>query len=160
MKEFLLSIQHQSALTHLNENLNMSSSSPSNSILDFSGICRLDLKVRISFFTVQFVISSKGMNEISTKTTEYHSLEILLTQKNPSIRFQQHREREMKELSDLQSIPASQQLQPIVPEKSANTNEKFRSGSSLKMTGQSLDHIHGFSFRFFLAQRPSSRLKE
>ena len=78
------------------------------------------------------------MNEISTKSTEYQSLEALLTQKNPSIRFQQYREREMKELLDLQSIPASQQLQPIVPEKSANTNEKFRSGSSMKMAGQFL----------------------
>lgn len=76
------------------------------------------------------------MNEISTKSREYQSLETLLIQKNPSIRFQQYRERELKELLETQSLAATQTLQPTVAEKPTNTNEKVRSSSSLKMAGQ------------------------
>ncbi len=49
VKEFLLSIQQQSALTHFNDTLNLSSSTTINSLMDFSGLCRLELKVNISF---------------------------------------------------------------------------------------------------------------
>ncbi|CAF3483376.1 unnamed protein product [Rotaria sp. Silwood1] len=84
------------------------------------------------------------MNDISTKSPEYQSLEALLAQKSPLFRFQQFREREAKELFDLQSIQPSQQLQQPIPEKTTNVSEKTRVPSSAKPTNQ----------------RPTSRLKD
>ncbi|CAF3653656.1 unnamed protein product [Adineta steineri] len=132
VKEFLLSVQQQSALTHFSDALNMSSSSITTttpSLMDFSGLCRLELK---------------GMNDISIKSSDYQSLETILTQKNPSTRFQQFKERETKELLDQQSTQSSQQLQPSVPDKTTNISEKTRAGTILKSTNQ----------------RPSSRSKD
>ena len=67
---------------------------------------------------------------------EYQLLETLLAQKNPSIRFQQFKERESRELLDPQSIPAPQQLQPTLADKTTNTSEKTRAGSSMKTAGK------------------------
>jgi hypothetical protein len=61
-------------------------------------------------------------------------LETLLSQKNPSIRFQILKERETKELLDPQSIQSSQQLQPSFSDKATNISEKTRAGSSYKST--------------------------
>jgi hypothetical protein len=72
------------------------------------------------------------MNDISTKSVEYQTLESLLIQKNPSIRFQQFKEREAKELLD----STAQQLQATLSEKTSNALERARAGSSLKMTGE------------------------
>lgn len=74
------------------------------------------------------------MNDISTRSLEYQSLENLLIQKNPSNRFQQIKDRETKELFDQQSIQTSQQLQPILPEKSTNISEKSRTNTNTKTT--------------------------
>jgi UDP-3-O-[3-hydroxymyristoyl] glucosamine N-acyltransferase len=74
----------------------------------------------------------KGMDDISTKSSEYQSLETLLIQKSPPVRFQQVRERESKELFDAQTIHPTQQLQPSLPEKATNISEKTRIGSSVK----------------------------
>jgi hypothetical protein len=74
------------------------------------------------------------MSEISTKSIEYQSLETLLMQKNPSIRFQQLKEREAKELHEA-SISIPQQFQSTLTDKLASTLDKARAGSSLKMTG-------------------------
>ncbi|CAF3795688.1 unnamed protein product [Rotaria socialis] len=125
VREFLLSLEQQSAFTNANDIFNLSSTATAP-LMNFSGLCRLELK---------------GMNDISTKSSEYQSIEILLTQKSPLLRFQQLREREPKESFDLQSI---QQLQQSISEKTANTLEKPRTGSSSKPTNQ----------------RPTSRLKE
>jgi hypothetical protein len=54
------------------------------------------------------------MNDISIKSPIYQSLEALLLQKNPTIRFQQIKEREAKDLLDQQPVQVSQ---PILPEK-------------------------------------------
>ncbi|CAF3894964.1 unnamed protein product [Rotaria sordida] len=131
VREFLLSIQQQSALTSFNDAFNLSSSTTTTttSSTNFLGLCRLELK---------------GMNDISTKSSEYQSLETLLAQKNPLYRFQQLREREAKELLDLQLIPPSQQLQQSISEKTTNISEKTRIPSSAKSTNQ----------------RPTSRLKD
>jgi len=59
------------------------------------------------------------MNDISRKSPEYQSLETLLIQKNPLIRFQQVKERENKELLDPQLIQSS-------------LTEKTRTSSSMK----------------------------
>lgn len=88
------------------------------------------------------------MNDISMKSREYQSLETLLNQKNPSIRFQQYKERELKELLEAQSNVVLQTLQPTIPEKSTNINEKLRSGSSLKMAGQFITLIRRLRFAF------------
>ncbi|CAF3585357.1 unnamed protein product, partial [Rotaria sp. Silwood2] len=77
------------------------------------------------------------------KSSEYQSLETLLAQKSPLFRFQQFREREAKELFDLQSIQLSQQLQQPISEKT-NISEKTRILTSAKPTNQ----------------RPTSRLKD
>jgi hypothetical protein len=62
-------------------------------------------------------------------------LETLLSQKNPSIRFQILKERETKELLDPQSIQSSQQqLQTSFSDKATNISEKIRAGSSYKST--------------------------
>jgi len=61
-------------------------------------------------------------------------LETLLSQKNPSIRFQILKERETKELVDSQSIQSSQQLQPSFSDKATNISEKPQAGSSYKST--------------------------
>ncbi|CAF4330519.1 unnamed protein product, partial [Adineta steineri] len=74
------------------------------------------------------------MNDISIKSPDYQSLETILTQKNPSTRFQQFKERETKELLDQQSTQSSQQLQPSVPDKTTNISEKTRAGAILKST--------------------------
>jgi hypothetical protein len=68
------------------------------------------------------------MNDISTKSPEYQSLETLLGQKNPLNRFQQFKERETKELLDPQSI------QSTISEKNTNISEKTRTGSNVKPT--------------------------
>ncbi|CAF0866619.1 unnamed protein product [Rotaria sp. Silwood1] len=136
VREFLLSVQQQSALASFNDAFNLSSSTTTTtttttttSLTSFFGLCRLELK---------------GMNDISTKSPEYQSLEALLAQKSPLFRFQQFREREAKELFDLQSIQPSQQLQQPIPEKTINVSEKTRVPSSAKPTNQ----------------RPTSRLKD
>lgn len=45
MKEFLLSIQQQSALTQFHDAFNLTSSASTTALMDFSGLCRLELKV-------------------------------------------------------------------------------------------------------------------
>ncbi|CAF1637777.1 unnamed protein product [Rotaria magnacalcarata] len=125
VREFLLSLEQQSTFTNANDTLNLSSTATAP-LMNFSGLCRLELK---------------GMNDISTKSSEYQSIEMLLTRKSPLLRFQQLREREPKESFDSQSI---QQLQQSISEKTGNTSEKPRTGSSSKPTNQ----------------RPTSRLKE
>jgi len=62
------------------------------------------------------------MNDISIKSPNYQLLESLLLQKNPTIRFQQIKEREAKELYDQQPIQVSQ---PTI-------TEKIRVASSVK----------------------------
>jgi hypothetical protein len=69
----------------------------------------------------QYIFSSKGMNDIPIKSSIYQSLEALLLQKNPSVRFQQIKEHEAKEFLDQQSIQ-------VIP-------EKTRIASSIKPTG-------------------------
>jgi hypothetical protein len=54
------------------------------------------------------------MNDISIKSPNYQLLETLLLQKNPTIRFQQIKEREARELYDQQPV---QVPQPTIPEK-------------------------------------------
>jgi hypothetical protein len=66
------------------------------------------------------------MNDIPTKSPIYQSLEALLMQKSPSIRFQQFKEREAKELLDQQ-----QQQQPIQPPQQI-IPEKTRAASTVK----------------------------
>ncbi len=61
------------------------------------------------------------MNDIPIKSSIYQSLEALLLQKNPSVRFQQIKEHEAKEFLDQQSIQ-------VIP-------EKTRIASSIKPTG-------------------------
>ena len=121
VKQFLLSVQQQSALTHFNEAFNLSTVT-TTSLLDFSGLCRLELK---------------GMIEISMKSVEYQTLETLLQQKNPSVRFQQIKDRETKEQLDVQLTQGSQQLQPTPPEKITVASEKTRGGSTTKATSSS-----------------------
>jgi hypothetical protein len=50
VKEFLLSIQQQSALTQFSDAFTSSSSATATSLIDFSGLCRLELKVKKLFF--------------------------------------------------------------------------------------------------------------
>jgi len=107
-------------LTHFNDIASLSSANAS--LIDFSGLCRLELKVKIfelSIFFIQAKSVSKGMNDISTKSSAYQTLENLLLQKSPTTRFQQIKEREAKDLHDQQSIPVAQ---PIVPEKNRTTS--------------------------------------
>ncbi len=52
MNEFLLSIQHQTKLTHFNDAGSISSINAS--LIDFSGLCRLELKVSMSELLVLF----------------------------------------------------------------------------------------------------------
>ncbi|CAF1194477.1 unnamed protein product [Rotaria sordida] len=111
VNEFLISIQYQTKLININDITNMSTTTTATSI-DFSGLCRLELK---------------GMNGISVKSSIYQSLETLLTQKNPLIRLQQIKEREAKELLEQQQ--ASQVSQPIIP-------EKPRAASSIRSLSQ------------------------
>jgi len=68
----------------------------------------------------QYEFSSKGMNDIPIKSPIYQSLEAVLLQKNPSVRFQQIKEHEAKEFLDQQSIQ-------VIP-------EKTRIASSIKPT--------------------------
>lgn len=68
------------------------------------------------------------MNEISIKSPEYQSMELLLTKKSPFTRRQQSRERDGKESLDLHSAQASQQQQ--------STLEKPRTGSSVKISSK------------------------
>jgi hypothetical protein len=63
------------------------------------------------------------MNDISVKSPIYQSLETLLLQKSPLIRFQQIKEREAKELYDQQPIQITQQTV---------TDQKTRVTSSVK----------------------------
>jgi hypothetical protein len=79
------------------------------------------------------------MSDISIKSPIYQSLQALLFQKNPSIRFQQFKEREAKELLDQQQ--PVQVPQQSIPEKQP---EKIRAASSVKS----------------MTQRTASRLKE
>lgn len=69
------------------------------------------------------------MDDISTKSVEYQSLETLLMQKSPSARFQQLKERETKELLDAQSNQS-------LSDKTANNSDKMRVGSSVKTASQ------------------------
>lgn len=59
------------------------------------------------------------MNDLSTKSPIYQTLENLLLQKSPTARFQQIKDREAKELHDQQPISVPQ---PIVPEKTRSTS--------------------------------------
>ena len=72
------------------------------------------------------------MNEISVKSAEYQSLETLLIQKSPVTRLQQYREREAKELLDLQTQATAQPAQTTIAEKTITVPDKARAGSSLK----------------------------
>lgn len=72
------------------------------------------------------------MNEISVKSAEYQSLETLLIQKSPVTRLQQYREREAKELLDLQTQTTAQPAQTTLAEKNITIPDKTRAGSSLK----------------------------
>ena len=74
------------------------------------------------------------MNDISTESSEYQSLETLLMQKHPSNRFQQFKERETKEMLDWQATQPTSQIQPTVPDKVVHVPEKTRTSSSLKST--------------------------
>ncbi|CAF1152974.1 unnamed protein product [Rotaria sordida] len=112
VNEFLVSIQYQTKLININDITNMSTTTTTATSIDFSGLCRLELK---------------GMNGISVKSSIYQSLETLLTQKNPLIRLQQIKEREAKELLEQQQ--ASQVSQPIIP-------EKPRAASSIRSLSQ------------------------
>ena len=59
------------------------------------------------------------MNDLSTKSPVYQTLQNLLLQKSPITRFQQIKEREAKELLEQQSIPVPT---PIIPEKARSTS--------------------------------------
>ncbi|CAF1008730.1 unnamed protein product [Adineta steineri] len=98
--EFLLSIQYQTTVTHFNET-NMAS------LIDFTGLCRLELK---------------GMSDISKTSAVYQSLEALLLKKNPSYRLQQIKEQETKEFLEQQPVQ-------IVP-------EKIRASSTVRSANQ------------------------
>ncbi|CAF4466114.1 unnamed protein product, partial [Rotaria magnacalcarata] len=119
VNEFLISIQYQARFININDASHTTSTSSTS--LDFAGLCRLELK---------------GMNDVSTKSAIYRSLETLLTQKNPSTRLQRIKERDAKELMD-QQHQTIQVSQHIIP-------EKARASSSTKST----------------SQRPTSRLKD
>ncbi|CAM2720587.1 unnamed protein product [Rotaria socialis] len=119
VNEFLISIQYQARFINTNDTPHTTSTSSAS--VDFAGLCRLELK---------------GMNDVSTKSANYRSLETLLTQRNPSTRLQRIKDRDAKELMDQQhqTIQVSQQIVP----------EKTRASSSTKST----------------SQRPTSRLKD
>jgi hypothetical protein len=84
------------------------------------------MELRTCLTDVCFLLNKKGMNDISSKSSEYQSLESLLVQKSPSVRFQQIRERDNKELLDAQPI------QQTLLEKGLNIPDKTRAGSSIK----------------------------
>jgi hypothetical protein len=56
VKEFLLSIQQQSALTQFSDASNLSSSATATPLIDFSGLCRLELKVKNYFSSKNSII--------------------------------------------------------------------------------------------------------
>ncbi|UJR20602.1 hypothetical protein I4U23_023727 [Adineta vaga] len=107
VNEFLLSVQYQTTITQFNETIYAS-------LIDFSGLCRLELK---------------DMEDIPKSSPAYQSLELLLFQKNPSYRFQQIKEYENKLLLDQQQ--QQQQQQPV-----PSASEKTRAGSSLRPANQ------------------------
>ncbi|CAF1184041.1 unnamed protein product [Rotaria sp. Silwood1] len=103
VNEFLISIQYQTRLIHINDTASISSTTATS--IEFSGLCRLELK---------------DMKDISVKSSIYQSLETLLFHKNPLIRLQQIKEREAKELLEQQQ--STQVSQPIIPEKPRATS--------------------------------------
>ncbi|CAF3487993.1 unnamed protein product [Rotaria sp. Silwood1] len=103
VNEFLISIQYQTRLIHINDTASISSATATS--IEFSGLCRLELK---------------DMKDISVKSSIYQSLETLLFHKNPLIRLQQIKEREAKELLEQQQ--STQVSQPIIPEKPRATS--------------------------------------
>lgn len=58
VKEFLLSVQQQSALTRFNDAF--ASTTTLASLIDFSGLCRLDLKVTFIGLSSRLRLSSLG----------------------------------------------------------------------------------------------------
>ena len=108
VEEFLKSVQHQTKLTRFNDAASFASTTAS--LIEFSGLCRLELK---------------GMNDINTKSLIYQTLQNLLRQKSPMTRFQQIKDREAKDLHE-------QQTGPPLP---AVVTEKTRVSSSVKASG-------------------------
>lgn len=144
VKEFLLTLQQQTTLKQLTDALASTIPTTAAALVDFSGLCRLELKVKRKttakinrskkcfFFELK-----KGMTEISVRTAEYQSLETLLLQKNPMFRLQQYREREAKEALDQQTANATQLTATIgtTAEKTTIVPERARIGSSVKGKG-------------------------
>ena len=136
VQEFLRSIQHQTKLTHFNDAASFASTTAS--LIEFSGLCRLELKVTKwkylkNFFFHKTIFCFQGMIDISNKSIAYQTLESLLLQKSPITRFQQIKDREAKDLHE-------QQTGPVPPPASS---EKIRVSSSVKSSSK----IHPSSSR-------------
>ena len=109
--EFLQTVQTQLNFSHFNDASSLSSTTVS--LIEFSGLSRLELK---------------GMNGILTNSPNYQTLETLLNQKNPLHRIQQIRERDAKDFYDQ---PTSQASQPTLVERpraasSVKSSSSFR----------------------------------
>jgi hypothetical protein len=134
VKQFLLAVESQSTWSHVSDG--------STSSLDFRGLCRLELKVDCDLYWYAsslfacLYLHMKGMKEISTKSSEYQTLEKLLVEKNPSTRFQHIREREVKELLDLSLPPASQSSSQVLSDRVGTTAERVRTGSTAKLNSE------------------------
>ncbi|CAF0795847.1 unnamed protein product [Adineta ricciae] len=101
VNEFLLSVQYQLNITQFHR-------SNYASLVEFSGLCRLELK---------------DMEEVPKASSAYQELETFLAQKNPLHRSQQIKEYEAKLIAEQQqSVPSA--------------SEKARVGSSLRSTTQ------------------------
>ena len=67
------------------------------------------------------------MNAISIKSPIYQSVEKILLQKSPTLRFQQVKDRETKDISEPPPIHLSQ---PTIPEKTRTTSSAKSSSLS------------------------------
>lgn len=70
------------------------------------------------------------MDDTLTTSSHYKSLETLLVQRNPIVRAQQLRERELKEQLD------SQGASTLMSEKTTLGSDRTRTGSSVKSTSK------------------------
>ena len=136
--EFLLSVEYQLKIIESQPSKNAAS-------MEFSGLCRLELKVNSVRCFLSWVSNAycQGMNEISVKSPAYQSLDALLLRKSPSTRFQQLRERENKANLDQQSGPI------VVPPAPASVSERPRRASRrFFLHCSTMDMFSDSSFRF------------
>lgn len=148
VQEFLRSIQHQTKLTHFNDTASFASTTAS--LIDFSGLCRLELKVTRWHYSRNFLRNSfllQGMSDIPNKSAAYQTLESLLLQKSPITRFQQIKDREAKDLHEQQTVPV---LPPVA-------TEKTRVSSSVKSSSK-ITHPHLLRFELIFLFRSTTRI--